>query len=262
MSYAEKLKNNVNECIIIEPAQHQSCKETEEKIKDKVDIMELGIGIDRMMKGVKGKIILGMKEKLDQQTLSRELKKRLGTGYKIYEPQKKLPKIKVIGVGEVDNVEEEELVKNISRQNRLNSNEEDFKMKISKKIGVTASEANLILETDPKTHRLLIETGKIKIGFQNCKLYDYVSVLRCYKCCGYNHFAKDCNNGMSCRKCGGEHDGRECKEKVKRCANCTRHCKKYNINYIDVEHESTDYRCPIYKNIMEKASRNIQYRCE
>ena len=55
----------------------------------------------------------------------------------------------------------------------------------------------------------------MKIDFKNCNLFDYVSVLRCYRRCGYNHLAKNCENTLNCRKYGGEYDGRSCREETK-----------------------------------------------
>ncbi|CAD6210656.1 GSCOCG00012789001-RA-CDS, partial [Cotesia congregata] len=47
-----------------------------------------------------------------------------------------------------------------------------------------------------------------------------VSILRCYKCCGYHHFAKDCQSEAVCRKCAGKHKEEECKSNLKKCVNC------------------------------------------
>jgi len=57
---------------------------------------------------------------------------------------------------------------------------------------------------DIKTHEAIVEEGKVKTGWNIVQeVQDYVGILRCFKCCGYYHFAKDCkkdNLRKVCRK--------------------------------------------------------------
>lgn len=212
--------------------------------------MQLGVGINWMMKGAKGKVILEVLQREEKETLTKELERSMGSEYKIYEPKKRLPKIKVVGIEEnIDRrrIEEEELVEKISRKNRLDIAKEGFKIKIVKKIQINATQKTLILETDPDTQKELLDVGRMNIGFQRYKIYNYVSILRCYKCCGYNHMAKDCENEVSYRKCGGAHNGKDCQSEKVKCINCTRMNKKYNVIKTETDHVATHYDCPVYK---------------
>jgi len=50
----------------------------------------------------------------------------------------------------------------------------------------------IIAEVDVKTHDVMLEEEKVKIGWNICRVINYIGILRCFKCCGYYHFAKDC----------------------------------------------------------------------
>lgn len=71
----------------------------------------------------------------------------------------------------------------------------------------------MLMEVDPYTHKGLIEKGKLLVGWKVCRIYDYIGILRCFNCYGFNHFARDCRNERSCRKCAGNHIEKDCKSK-------------------------------------------------
>lgn len=55
----------------------------------------------------------------------------------------------------------------------------------------------------------------MKIGWKICKVQEYIGILRCYKCCGFYHFAKDCNKKEMCGNCAGQHTTKECRSQEK-----------------------------------------------
>lgn len=69
--------------VIVEPIEKQTSGETEEIVKKRIDIMKLGVGVNKIDKGPKGSIILNIPRKEDQATLRDELKKNLGEKYKV-----------------------------------------------------------------------------------------------------------------------------------------------------------------------------------
>ena len=80
----------------------------------------------------------------------------------------------------------------------------------------------------------LLKTGLL-IGYQKYKATAYVGLkpaLQCYKCLAFGHVAAVCKGDQKCRKCGGDHDGKDCESEDKQCANCTGN------------HEASDFRCP------------------
>lgn len=69
----------------------------------------------------------------------------------------------------------------------------------------------------------------MKIGWKICRIHEYVGILRCYKCCGFYNFAKDCTRKETCDNCAGQHVTKECNNQIKKCVNCKCVKKKLNI---------------------------------
>jgi hypothetical protein len=65
-------------------------------------------------------------------------------------------------------------------------------------------------------------------------------VLQCYKCQSFGHVAAACKSAEKCRKCGHEHNSKECTAENPMCANC------------DGNHSASDFACPIYAKEMTK----------
>lgn len=229
-------------------------------MKNSINIMELGVGVDNIVKGPKGKIIVECQKSGDRSILAGALKGNLGKQYKVFASNKKLPKIKIVEVEQkVERECEDEFIKKIIKQNELDMDRDTFKMQIVKMSKTGKNGKTIIMEVDPKTHKYFVEKARIKIGWKNCIVYDHVSVIRCYRCWGFNHHANDCRNKISCQKCGQEHDSQECKSAVKKCVNCTKMTEKYKIEDLDNNHEATYINCESYKRMVERNRKNIAY---
>lgn len=131
----------------------------------------------------------------------------------------------------------------IKVQNEMNEEMDGINMRIVKR-GVMVKkyeqegrkDGTLIIETDSETHKKLIKNGKLNLGWRRCRVYDFVSVLRCFKCWGYNHMAKHCKKEEVCHHCAGNHNSKNCKSTSKRCTNCMERNKMYGINNIKDDH--------------------------
>lgn len=51
--------------VIVEPIEKQTSGETEQIVKKRIDIMKLGVGVNKVDKGPKGSIILNIPRKED-----------------------------------------------------------------------------------------------------------------------------------------------------------------------------------------------------
>jgi hypothetical protein len=56
------------------------------------------------------------------------------------------------------------------------------------------------MEVGAQTRKLLLHK-KLKLGWQICKIEDYVVATKCYKCSRFNHRARDCRGEESCPLC-------------------------------------------------------------
>lgn len=259
-TYADKVMKSRNEIVIIEPRKQQDSEETFQEVKNKVKVGKLGVGVESVRKIQSGKVVIGCGQKKDVEILAGELKKTMSEEYNIKVTDKKLPKVKIIDIDEdiFDIPEEQEIIDMIKEQNDI-AQRENIKMSIKKRIKGNKKDGILIIEVDPATHKVLLEKNKIKLGWNRCRIFDCVSVLRCFKCCGYNHFAKDCKREIKCRRCAGNHIEKECKSDKKKCANCFRMLEEFKMNDIKTDHFASDTSCEYYKRIIKKAEKNINY---
>ena len=73
--------------------------------------------------------------------------------------------------------------------------------------------------------------------------------IRCLKCQGWNHLAKDCNKTHdTCGNCTGHHRTCDCKSSVIKCASCNKE-----------GHQSWSQSCPTFtKKLTELNNRNLE----
>jgi len=94
----------------------------------------------------------------------------------------------------------------------------------------------------------MLEEGKVKIGWNIYRVQNYIEILKCFKCCGYYHFARNCKKDVACNK----HAFKECKSKAKQCVNCEKKIKSFRINNIDLSYMTLNVMYPHYKRELEK----------
>lgn len=231
------------------------------EVKRKVKIGKLGVGVDKLKKTQTGKLVIGCTGKKDREKLASELKKIMGQNYNIKVTEKKSPKIKIIDIDSdtMENNEEKDIINMIKIQNGIITNS-STKMTIKKKLIGKNKNGIIIMEVDPDTHKYLLKKTKIKLDWNLCRVFDCVSVLRCYKCWGFNHFAKDCKSEQKCRKCAGNHLEKDCQEEVKKCINCIKMVIDFKLEGIKTDHCANDLECECYKRAINRAQKNINYK--
>ncbi|XP_011694553.1 PREDICTED: uncharacterized protein LOC105453951 [Wasmannia auropunctata] len=187
------------------------------------------------------------------------VREKLGEDFKITEPKKIRPKIKVVNVGDEEmQLKDETLVDTIKKQNTIDSRDEEFCIKIVKRM-IKDKGGSLILDVDEMTHELILRKDKINIGWRKCLVFDHYSVKRCFKCWGYYHIAKDCKRQETCNKCAGNHKASECRAKKMRCVNCMHKIKTYNLKIND-EHDALSRKCPTFIRALEEEKKRTGWQ--
>ena len=80
---------------------------------------------------------------------------------------------------------------------------------------------------------------KLAVSFVKCKLYEWKSHRRCYKCQQVGHYSANCKNKVACSKCAGEHYLKDCpSDSHSNCVNCSLHSGN------DSNHPSYSPLCP------------------
>ncbi|XP_017478353.1 PREDICTED: uncharacterized protein LOC108368099 [Rhagoletis zephyria] len=114
----------------------------------------------------------------------------MGTDYEMQAPRMRNPKILIVGMTEELN--KDLIVQAISKQNDVECGHlECVKVYKSHKIPQVY---NAIIETDGDGYNQLLKRKKINIEWDRCPVYESCSVLRCFKCWGYNRASKVCKN--------------------------------------------------------------------
>jgi len=102
----------------------------------------------------------------------------------------------------------------------------------------------IIAEVDAKMHDMMLEEVRVKIGWNICKVQNYIGILRCFKYCG--SLFCDCKKEVVCGQCVGKYASRKCKDKTNKCVNCEDKIKSFRIKNIDSGHLAFDTMCPYY----------------
>jgi len=150
-------------------------------------------------------------------------------------PAKRAPKIVIYGVPE--EMSEKEIIDEIVDNNNdikdyLDSiNSDNIEQEISVKFKFRQRRKNYfnnwVLQVSPNLHKVLMNKRSILIGWKSCSFANYISIIRCYKCNGFSHIAKDCKQQFeSCGHCGQSHKTKECDQLHNLfCNNCDKHNK-------------------------------------
>ncbi|CAG9771470.1 unnamed protein product [Ceutorhynchus assimilis] len=244
--------------IIVKPKKDQNSRDTKKEIRRKVN--PDGINISKFRQGSNGTVIIGTENIKHMDSLKNQLSKEMGADYEVVVPTKKRPKVKVVNINS-SNVdvgdEDENITDQLVKGNSL-VQDEGFHMRIVKKTENKYKNVDLIIEMDSKTHSRILTQEKIKIGWSRARVFNHISILQCYKCMSYNHYAKDCNSDVvTCSQCGGDHSYRQCNTPTVKCCNCDRKNKKNKNSSLDIGHSALDRTCPCRNDIasFETASR-------
>lgn len=284
-SYSAAVKERKKEkIIIVKPVVEQESEVTKKAIKEKVDIKSMDMGISKLKKCSKGAVILGCETGQELVKLKTVVQEKMGDGFKITESLQAKLKVKIVNIDKEEmQLEDEELISVIKRQNGMNEEYETRQMKIVKRIikerdhrqnrrsleadsviieverdqrqnRRSLEAGSVIIEVDEKTHEELISKNRISVGWKKCTVFNHVSVKRCFKCWGYYHIAKNCSKAETCHKCAGNHKATDCKADILKCVNCTFKNQAYNLR-LNFEHDALDKDCPTYKRAIQEEKR-------
>ena len=111
-----------------------------------------------------------------------------------------------------------------------NSLEEQLGIKIEGKIRIRGRvgprgtpTTSWILEAHSLVWKALRDRGRAYIESRKCRVREFFTVPRCFKCHGYGHISRHCTVGRLCGQCGDSgHSRCECTARTSVCVPCTR----------------------------------------
>lgn len=251
----ENFKPNQGNHILIKPTNPQDNKTTRKELGKIINPAALQVEITKIENLRNGSVKIECNNKEQVFKIQNEAKNKLGPNYTIKLEEKKITKIKIIGIDE--DMDEKSLIEHILEKNDFLVNP-ILKVITIKKM---KSKYMAILEIDAKNFKIVMEKGFLFIDFSVCSVFEYIDIMRCFKCTGYNHTAKYCTKKQKCLKCGkSDHKATECKsnEEHVECPNCSEENLKNKSGFM-INHSPFNINCESYKLHIERAKRKINY---
>lgn len=238
-------------------------EEIKKKLKELVKPSELGLKVKRMNLIRNGVIIEAESDEGIENLLANKALKK--AGITAGKPTKKQPVVMVYDVH--SSLSDEELKEEIFERNMTESDipKEDFTNELVIKHKYKARDErrddskrnHVVAECSVRVRNWLRRKGRVYIGWESCRIKDYVEVARCYKCQRFGHVAKHCaDKKLSCSQCSGEHDFKDCKRKQNegaKCINCAREGRS------DSKHPASWRGCPVYEKAVKRHNEQIDY---
>ena len=102
--------------------------------------------------------------------------------------------------------------------------------------------------------------NKVKLGWINCNIEDYLVATRCFRCSRFNHRMRECRGSETCPLRAGNHNLKDCNTQPTefKCINCQIY-NFHNKNTKIDENYSLDIKRPSMIGIIEKYKRNKDY---
>lgn len=253
ITYSDTLKTNVAEpVVLVKPKKIQKCSDTRDDLNNKV--IQNDNSIESVNNIPYGGIEIKCRSNDELSKIQEKVTRKLGENYNIVVPKLHYPKIKVTNMSE--KLTDTEIIDCIKSQN-IDIRDAEIKVLSVYEIKNTESFGSII-EIDTKSYSDIMKLGKVKIGMNNCNVYDFVNVMRCYRCCGYNHKSNTCKNKLACLRCGGEHVIKDCVANRSECVNCKQTGEKLKLDF-DLNHSAWSRTCPVYQKKIEIKRKRIKY---
>ena len=91
-----------------------------------------------------------------------------------------------------------------------------------------------------KTFIAIMNDGYLNVGWDRCKVYEDLKVMRCFNCSGFNHKSAQCPMEAE------NHNSTACESNETSCINYVKAAANFNIDDLDVKHAAWDRNCPWY----------------
>lgn len=245
-TYSNVVKGGARTCgehsmVICSKELNQSSEEIENVVKKTINVRTSGIGISRVKRISKEKLLIECMTEKDKSMMKEEITTKIGL--QVQDVRKKNPL--VIFKGVIKGITEDDINESLKSQNKSLKIDENIRVKFIKRNRNTLM-SNIVCQVNADTWKQLLRLGKIGIGYQWITVEDFSPVLQCYNCLAYGHTKKFCKDESKCQYCSGDHKWDECPVKNNgdppKCIHCVER-KEDNIN-----HTATSRSCPIWQH--------------
>ena len=243
--------------LTLRPKRNQTTDEIKKLLKSKIDPVDMQIGI-RSLKSLKnGNVLIEAETKEEIETLHSQIRNKCGEQLEASIQKRRNPRLVVYNIPDSLTTENAERI--IMTQNPdLNLQAGNIQTKYI--FATKRKSRNLVIEVLPQTRRQLLQ-NKLKLQWTICKVDDYISITRCFKCSGYNHRHNDCKCEEACPLCAGNHRMQECTTPSTdyKCVNCMKFNSRNKDRRAQENHTALDRNCPSLQAMIEKHRQNTNY---
>ncbi|KAJ8917637.1 hypothetical protein NQ315_000121 [Exocentrus adspersus] len=99
----------------------------------------------------------------------------------------------------------------------------------------------------------VVKRGRPELGCELLFAEEYLGLTQCFRCCRLGHVQKFCTEKEVCYRCGGGHEGKECRRSERACVNC------YRMSGEKRDLGARDSVCPALKTALERFRKTIKY---
>lgn len=243
--------------LFVKTTGNESPEEMRHRIKRNINPTDMKVGITSMKSLRDGRLIIECEKKEEIDIININITEKCGQHVATSIPKLRNPYMVIYNIPEEMSINNADTV--IRSQNEeIMLKEGDIKPKFIYKNKRKVS--NLVMEVNSQTRKQLLDR-KLKVGWHICRIDDYQTVKRCFKCSKFGHRAAECKGEETCPICADRHKLKDCtaSQSEVQCANCLNHNKYNPKSQRHVKHTSFDKNCPSLKEILNKYRQNTDY---
>lgn len=260
-NWANVVKQNIHPPLIIRPKNiNQDSATTKSVVEQKIKPSEVSAAVNKVKTIGQGSVIIECNDPESLKKLENKAISELSSNYNVEILKPMNPKIIVVGVKDKYVATEERFIETVKKQNCLdNVGSKDIKF-IKKYVSKKSHLHNIILEVTPEIFKCLISCKKLFCDWDSFPIYEYIGVLRCYKCWNYGHRAAHCRKErVVCPLCNENHKSEDCKSDSKECTNCKYAFDVLKLRGITYDHTVFDKCCVSYQKAVGRMKNRTNY---
>lgn len=231
-NYACAVKKPIS--VIVTPREpHQDVSQTRSDLCKNIDPVQSKVHVSGVKTVHNGGVIIRCDSAHDAARFKQLASTSLAANYDVRDAPALNPRLRVVGFSQ--KISESELVKSVKILNddilTENSIIECLSIAPLKK---NQRRFQALLQLDLSSYLSILKKGELMIGYEFCRVFDAVELRRCFKCCGFGHFSKDCNRDDVCPRCSEAHDVKACNSSILKCihcANAVKHNKEIKFDH-------------------------------